>query len=404
MNRYTLIARLGAGSMGEVWRATRRLSDGTDQDVAIKFVHEKWQDERDALERFQLEGRVGLDLHHTNIVDVYDLDSIDGRPCIVMELIEGVSLEQLAADCTMPHGMVRLILRDALAGLRHAHDCDVLHRDLSPGNIMIGRNGIARLTDFGMAKNLRGPQTVGMLMGTLVYLAPEVLQVQEWSPGTDVYSLGAVFYWTLAGRAPYEAEDRRGLLDAMRSRSLDPLPRSVPRDVREFIYAALNLAPDRIVEAMVAADELAATEDDEAQRKQLGAMVAGLLDDSATLEHAQTIPLCVTRKAAEASLEAEADADADTLRDAPRPEPRKRRVLALALAAAVLLAGLAISRQVSDGDHQTAPPRVIRETPPPVPMEPIPVRVDNPPDSEPAEPPARGRARPSNLRDHFFPE
>ncbi|CAN5470601.1 hypothetical protein BH11PSE9_BH11PSE9_06270 [soil metagenome] len=205
---YRLLAPLGEGGMGVVWRAER--ADGTvKRGIALKLPRAVWGGafaERLAREREILAG-----LEHENIARLYDagLDA-QGRPYLAMELVEGESIDAYCRSHALDVPARVALLLQAMAAVAHAHARLVVHRDLKPGNILVGRDGRVRLLDFGVAKLLEGDRThataLTALSGralTLDYASPEQIADRPLGTGSDVYSLAVVAYELLAGRKPY---------------------------------------------------------------------------------------------------------------------------------------------------------------------------------------------------------
>ena len=213
--------------MASVWRANdRRL----DRHVAIKVLSEQLATDTSFRERFQREAIHVASLKHPNIVTVYDAGSDGDTYYIVMELVEGESL-QARLEATAPYmGLERTqeLAAQLLAGLSHAHGKGIVHRDIKPANILIAGDDTAKLVDFGIARaasDLRSLTTMGQFMGTPAYASPEQLDARSSTAETDLYSLGCVLYECLAGHPPFEAEVPVGVII-----SRPRLARCAPRD------------------------------------------------------------------------------------------------------------------------------------------------------------------------------
>src|ERR687887_767355 len=207
--RYELGDRLGAGGMSTVVLAfDRRL----EREVAVKLLAEHLADDSQFVARFRREALAAARLVHPNIVQVFDfgLDQGTHRHYIVMELIRG----QSGAEILREEGA--LDIRDALSivtqacrGLEYAHQNGVVHRDVKPGNLLRGEDGVVKLADFGIAKAVTDESSitqVGSVLGTAAYLAPEQAAGEQAGPAADLYALGVVTYQFLSGRLPYEAQ------------------------------------------------------------------------------------------------------------------------------------------------------------------------------------------------------
>ncbi|MFI0134874.1 protein kinase domain-containing protein [Streptomyces luteogriseus] len=205
--RYRLAESIGSGGMGRVWRAHDEVLH---RSVAIKeltaalYVSESEQ--AILLARTRAEARAAARINHSAVVTVHDVLEHDGRPWIVMELVEGRSL----ADAVKEEGRVEP--REAariglwvLRALRAAHTAGVLHRDIKPGNVLLGRDGRVLLTDFGIAQ-IEGDTTItrtGEVVGSVDYLAPERIRGNDPGPSSDLWALGATLYTAVEGRSPF---------------------------------------------------------------------------------------------------------------------------------------------------------------------------------------------------------
>jgi hypothetical protein len=215
--RYRLEAPIGRGAMGVVWRARDMLLD---RDVAVKEVQmadSLSADERaNAYQRTLREAKTAARLSHPGVVSVYDVADDGGRPWIVMELVNARSLDQvLAADGPLSPRQTAEIGRQLLAALSVAHKAGVLHRDVKPSNVLLGLDGRAVLTDFGIATFQGDPKLTqtGMVMGSPGFTAPERIKGGDATPASDLWSLGATLYAAVQGYGPYEA--RGGAITTM---------------------------------------------------------------------------------------------------------------------------------------------------------------------------------------------
>lgn len=205
--RYRLADSIGSGGMGRVWRAHDELLHRA---VAIKeltaalYVSEG--DRGVLLARTRAEARAAARINHSAVVTVHDVLEHDGRPWIVMELVEGRSL----ADAVKEDGRVEpaeaaRIGLWVLRALRAAHSAGVLHRDVKPGNVLLGHDGRVLLTDFGIAQ-IEGDTTItrtGEVVGSVDYLAPERVRGHDPGPSSDLWALGATLYTAVEGRSPF---------------------------------------------------------------------------------------------------------------------------------------------------------------------------------------------------------
>ncbi|MFF6996187.1 serine/threonine-protein kinase [Streptomyces sp. NPDC008313] len=212
-DRYRLHTTVGRGGMGEVWRATDELLGRT---VAVKLLLAQDADPS-AAARFRMEAQTSASLSHPHVVGVFDFGSWEGRFYLVMELVEGGSLEnRTPGSGRHAPDRVASIAAQAAAGLAAAHRQGVVHRDIKPGNLLLGADGTLKLGDFGIARFLDDPAagltTTGQIVGTGLYLAPERALGQTAGPPSDVYSLGCVLYQLLTGQPPFRADTATALL------------------------------------------------------------------------------------------------------------------------------------------------------------------------------------------------
>lgn len=202
-DRYTLVSRLGSGGMADVWLADDAMLE---RQVALKFLHESFSRDASFVERFRREAHAAAGLQHPNIVGVYDRGETDDRHWIAMEYVEGAALNELI-ERGLAIGEAVEIIRQVLSGARYAHEHGIVHRDLKPQNVLIDREGRARVTDFGIARaGVSSITQTGSVLGTAQYLSPEQAQGFDVTPAADIYSVGVVLYETLTGRVPFEAE------------------------------------------------------------------------------------------------------------------------------------------------------------------------------------------------------
>jgi eukaryotic-like serine/threonine-protein kinase len=209
--RYRLEAPVGRGAMGVVWRARDLLLD---RDVAVKEVQIAEtltaEERANAYQRTLREAKTAARLNHPGVVTVYDVAEDGGRPWIVMQLVDAQSLDQvLAASGPLSPRRTAEVGRQLLSALSVAHAAGVMHRDVKPSNVLLGRDDRAVLTDFGIATFQGDPRLTqtGMVMGSPGFTAPERIRGEDASPASDLWSLGATLYAAVEGHGPYE---RRG--------------------------------------------------------------------------------------------------------------------------------------------------------------------------------------------------
>jgi serine/threonine protein kinase len=237
-----------------------------DRDVAIKVLAEHLASDVEFRQRFLREGRLAAKLSHPNVVSVYDGGETDGRPYIVMEYVEGVTLAgEIARRGRVSLDEATGLATQVCAGLEHAHDMGLVHRDIKPQNLLLRADGVLKIADFGIARAVEGtPLTeAGTVLGTAVYLSPEQASGEHVSPAADIYSLGAVMYELLAGQPPFSSEKnlpalvlrkRTGRVPSLR----DSVP-ELPGRLDEIVLRCLSPEPSaRPPSAAALAQELAA--------------------------------------------------------------------------------------------------------------------------------------------------
>jgi len=201
--RYRLLGRLGSGGMADVWCAEDSLLN---RRVALKFLHPRFAQDQQFVERFRREASAAAGLQHPNVVGVFDRGSVDGTHYIAMEYVEGASLKDLI-ERGLSVGEGVEIVRQVLAGVRYAHEHGIVHRDLKPQNVLVDSDGRARVTDFGIARAGASEITqTGSVLGTAQYLSPEQAQGLPVTATSDIYSVGVLLYETLTGRVPFDAD------------------------------------------------------------------------------------------------------------------------------------------------------------------------------------------------------
>jgi tetratricopeptide (TPR) repeat protein len=272
---YEIVEQVGQGGMGVVYKARQQ---GLDRFVAIKIiVAGKFADDED-IGRFRQEAEAIARLQHVNIVQIYEIGQHEGRPFLALEFVPGPSLARLSGQ-PQPAPVAARLVATLSRAMAHAHRRGIVHRDLTPANILLapgderagansGRleNSTPKITDFGLAKRLDsdGGQTrVGTIMGTPYYMSPEQAEgrLAAVGPRADIYALGAVLYELLTGRPPFLGETAMATLDQVVH--TDPVPPSqlqprVPRDLETICLKCLEKDPDkRYASADDLADDLA---------------------------------------------------------------------------------------------------------------------------------------------------
>jgi serine/threonine protein kinase len=210
---YEIVSPVGAGGMGEVYRARdTRLG----RDVAIKVLPAAFSRDPERLRRFKQEAQVVAALNHPNILAIHDFGEHEGSPYIVTELLEGQTLRGWLGGGAVPSRKATNTAEQVARGLAAAHDKGIVHRDLKPENIFITRDGRVKILDFGLAKltaeETPDAETVplqtepGVVMGTIGYMSPEQVRGLKADHRSDLFSLGAVLYEMLAGKRAFHGE------------------------------------------------------------------------------------------------------------------------------------------------------------------------------------------------------
>src|SRR6185437_10342671 len=230
--RYRIVALLGRGGMGEVYRADD-LTLG--QPVALKFLPEEAAENPGLLERFRGEVRISRKVSHPNVCRVYDVGEVDGQTFFTMEYVDGEDLASLLRRIgRLPHDQAIDIARQLCVGLAAAHAKGVLHRDLKPANIMLDGRGQAVITDFGLAALTDQAQGAELRSGTPAYMAPEQLAGKEVTERSDIYSLGLVLYEIFTGKRAFSAESLGELLQSRTSATVSR-PSSFVKDIDPLV-------------------------------------------------------------------------------------------------------------------------------------------------------------------------
>ena len=206
--RYELQDVAGSGGMSRVYRARDTVLERA---VAIKILHDHYSDDAAYVERFRREARALAQLNHPNIVTVIDRGEYEGRQFIVFEHVEGENLKELIdREGQLPVDQALALVHQVARGLAFAHEHGVVHRDVKPHNVLIDADGVAKVTDFGIARSIEpadGLTETGTLLGTSEYIAPEQASGRRVDERSDQYSLATVLYELLTGSPPYTGDN-----------------------------------------------------------------------------------------------------------------------------------------------------------------------------------------------------
>jgi TolB-like protein len=259
LGRYQILAKLGEGGMGTVWKAQDQLLGRT---VALKLISDRLLDSEQARERFLREARAASKLEHPGIATVFDTGQDDGLSYIAFQYIDGETLAEKLRAGPLALGEAVRIAIGAAEALAHAHGRGVLHRDVTSGNLMVAADGRAVIVDFGLALPERGAHltTTGTAVGTASYLAPEVVMGRPADERSDLYSFGVVLYQMVTGRLPFESGPAEAVLfRAVHEAAAPPsaLRQEIPRALDGIILRLLEKEPeDRYASARELVSEL----------------------------------------------------------------------------------------------------------------------------------------------------
>jgi serine/threonine protein kinase len=257
---YEIVAPLGAGGMGEVYRARdARLG----REVALKVLPESFTLDADRLARFDREARLLATLNCPNIAAIYGLEVADGLRALVLELVEGQTLEERIADGALPLAEALPVARQIIDALDAAHERGIVHRDLKPANIKIRPDGTVKVLDFGLAKSdepsaasmsvaptrtFSGTRA-GVILGTAAYMSPEQARGRAVDKRTDVWACGCVLYEMLSGRRAFEGETATDVIASIVGSEPDwsALPASTPATIHRLLQRLLDKNPKQRV-------------------------------------------------------------------------------------------------------------------------------------------------------------
>lgn len=245
LGKYVILDEIGRGGMGAVYKAR---DVELDRIVAIKVLSPYLVGEPHLVQRFMREARVAANLDHPNIVAIYDIGGEGGYYYFVMKYLEGRPLKEIIAQRgPLPLDEVVNIVRQLASALDYAHRQNLIHRDVKPGNVIVGPDGHVTLTDFGLAKVVESMKLTasGETFGTLEYMAPEQAR-GEAGPASDIYSLGVMAYEMLTGRLPFQGTNQATLLYQHLHEPPPPLRRwnpAVPPEVEQVVLKAMAKEP-----------------------------------------------------------------------------------------------------------------------------------------------------------------
>jgi serine/threonine protein kinase/predicted Zn-dependent protease len=259
---YEILDLLGRGGMGVVYRARHRLLNRI---VALKMIRDGTGDHPEQLARFLIEAEAVARLHHPNILQIYEIGAQDGLPFVTLEMLEGGSLTDRLGGTPQPGRAAAALVATLASAMDAAHQAGIVHRDLKPSNVLFNRDGVPKITDFGVAKRLeieQGNTLSGQVVGTPSYMAPEQALglIHQVGPPADIYALGAILYEMLTGRPPFKGPTTlETLRQVVFEEAVPPsrLQSQVARDLETICQKCLQKEPQkRYSTAQALADDL----------------------------------------------------------------------------------------------------------------------------------------------------
>ncbi|MGB2990230.1 MAG: protein kinase, partial [Candidatus Zixiibacteriota bacterium] len=254
VSHYRVVRKLGEGGMGEVYLAE---DTKLDRQVALKFLSEQFASDQNFKVRFKREAQAAAALNHPNIITIHEVAEYEDRPFIAMEFVEGESLKELTARKDLSVQKVIDLGIQISQGLAKAHQAGIIHRDVKPQNILIDKDGRARICDFGLAKLRREVMLTrtGTTVGTVAYMSPEQGQGKEVDQRSDIFSLGVVLYEMVTGQLPFKGEHEAAIVYSIVNETPEPLARykaNVPEGLESVVEKVLR--KDRDTRYQSAAD------------------------------------------------------------------------------------------------------------------------------------------------------
>src|SRR5579863_598103 len=258
LGTYRIEAPIGEGGMGVVYRA---LDTKLNRPVAVKFLSNELAD-AEARRRFQREAQLASALNHPHILTVYDAGEFEGRQYLVTEFVDGGTLKSWAKQEPRTWRQIVELLTGVADGLAAAHQAGILHRDIKPDNILVAKNGYAKLADFGLAKLdegahgeatrtvTEGRTRLGMIVGTIAYMSPEQASGKPLDARSDIFSFGIVLYEILGGKRPFTGASDLELLKTIIHGSPEPLQVEIPLALRMVVEKALEKEPAERYQSM----------------------------------------------------------------------------------------------------------------------------------------------------------
>jgi serine/threonine-protein kinase len=259
--RYTLIAGLGRGGTGDVFLALSSGPSGFQKLIVLKILHQQFEEDPDAVRMFLDEAKIAARLHHPNVIQTFEVDEAESRHYIAMEYAAGMGMDRILTACRLrgrllPVAFCARVAAEVLAGLSYAHgkaDFDgtplhIVHRDVSPANVIVGWDGTVKVVDFGIAKaKIHDDESdAGIVRGRFAYMAPEQAQGSSVDHRADVWSVGVVLWEMLTGARLFRQQNGASTLEALQE---DPIPAvgelraEVPQLLSDIVAMALQRHP-----------------------------------------------------------------------------------------------------------------------------------------------------------------
>ena len=240
-SRYILYRYVASGGMADIYEANDRYLN---KPVALKFLKEKYLEDPNAIEQFKNEARFTSIFNHVNIMKIYNVGEYQSRPYISYELLKGKTLKEILdtrGNLSFDESLDYML--QVLEGMSYVHSTGILHNDLKPDNLYLIYDGTIRICDFGIASHISSKEEKHIL-GTVNYLAPEVIQNKKYSIQSDIYSLGIIFYELLTGDLPFEGNNAQEVIEAhVKGKEVSTqyrLLNSYNRDIDFVINKAIN--------------------------------------------------------------------------------------------------------------------------------------------------------------------
>ncbi len=251
---YEILAALGSGGMGRVFKVRNVISN---REEAMKILHPDFASDPDLAARFMAEIRTLAGLDHPGIAQLRTAFQYQNQFVMVMEFVEGATLDKLAAQTRIPVDRMLDYASQVLAALSYAHGRGVTHRDIKPSNIMITTHGLIKLMDFGIAKSTNDMQLTrpGTTMGSVYYMSPEQVRGETVDARSDLYSFGVTLYEMLTGQRPFQADTSYSVLNAQLNQAPTPLTEISPAISPELSGIVLHAMAKQPEQRFQTADE-----------------------------------------------------------------------------------------------------------------------------------------------------